>query len=149
MKTDLHIRNFGKVKSADIRLSPFTVIVGPNSSGKSFITKALYSIFHSMNKDLTTDFLMQRLVSANEQVFEISRKLIRPSYRDIEIIKNLLESLSSLEEIISDIYENITILDNALVSKQVDSFYPKIRELFDELYKHLSVGKGIKLNSVI
>lgn len=148
MRTNLHIQNFGKVKSVNIQLRPFTVIVGPNSSGKSFVTKALYSIFHSMNKDLTTDFLMKRLASANEQVSEISEKLIRPSHRDIITINKLLASLSSLEEAITDIYEDITILDNALVSKQVDKFYPQIKELFDTLHGQLSVGLGTKLNSV-
>ena len=52
MKTNLHILNFGKIKSANIQLRPFTVIVGPNSSGKSLITKSLYSIFHSMSQNL-------------------------------------------------------------------------------------------------
>lgn len=52
MKTNLHIRNFGKIQSANIQLRPFTVIVGPNSSGKSLITKSLYSIFHSMSQNL-------------------------------------------------------------------------------------------------
>ena len=52
MKTNLHIRNFGKIKSANLQLRPFTTIVGPNSSGKSLITKSLYSIFHSMSQNL-------------------------------------------------------------------------------------------------
>lgn len=51
MKTNLHIRNFGKIKSANIQLRPFTTIVGPNSSGKSLIIKSLYSIFHSMSQN--------------------------------------------------------------------------------------------------
>ena len=51
MKTNLHIRNFGKIKSANIQLRPFTTIVGPNSSGKSLITKSLYSILHSMSQN--------------------------------------------------------------------------------------------------
>ena len=148
MKSDLHIQNFGKVKSADIHLRPFTVIVGPNSSGKSFITKALYSIFHSMNKDLATDFLMERLSSATGQVLDILNHLIRPSQRDISVINDLLDAISELEGEIGDVYEDVTILDNVVISKKINDFYPRIQNSFEQLKKQLSVGKGTKLGSV-
>ena len=148
MRTDLHIQNFGKVKSADIRLRPFTVIVGPNSSGKSFITKALYSIFHSMNKDLATDFLMERLSSASGQILDVLHHLIRPSQKDLTVINELLDTLSELEGEIGDVYEDVTILDNVVISKKINDFYPHIQNSFEQLKKQLSVGKGTKLNSV-
>lgn len=59
MKTNLHIRNFGKIQSANIQLRPLTVIVGPNSSGKSLITKSLYSIFHSMSQNSNSGSILQ------------------------------------------------------------------------------------------
>jgi len=48
---DVEIKNFGKIKKAKFQVKPFTVIAGKNASGKSFITRALYSIFSSLNKD--------------------------------------------------------------------------------------------------
>ncbi|MBT9100153.1 AAA family ATPase [Methylovulum psychrotolerans] len=51
MKLDISIRHFGKINAASLKLRPFTVIAGPNSSGKSFATKALYSFFNAVNKD--------------------------------------------------------------------------------------------------
>lgn len=59
MKTNLHIRNFGKIKSANIQLRPLTSIVGPNSSGKSLIAKSLYSIFHSMSQNSNSGSILQ------------------------------------------------------------------------------------------
>lgn len=56
MKKEIHFKNFGKVKDARIRMRPFTMITGHNSSGKSFITRALYSIFHTLNQDLMAVF---------------------------------------------------------------------------------------------
>jgi predicted ATPase len=38
---DIGIRNFGKINDAKIKIRPFTVIAGKNSSGKSFVTKSL------------------------------------------------------------------------------------------------------------
>lgn len=51
MKVDIHIKNFGKIRDAQIAVRPFTVIAGVNSSGKSFISRALYSLFNNINKD--------------------------------------------------------------------------------------------------
>lgn len=149
MKTDLHIQNFGKVKSADIRLRPFTVIVGPNSSGKSFVTKSLYSIFHSMNKDLATDFLMGRLASAREQIIDIFHRMSRQSQKDIQVLQALLGSVSTLESEIGNMYEDITILDNSTVSKKISDIYPHVESLFKKLETQLSVGQGTKLDSVL
>ena len=48
---DVEIVNFGKIKQAKVQIKPFTVIAGKNASGKSFVTRALYTIFSSLNKD--------------------------------------------------------------------------------------------------
>ena len=45
----IEIKNFGKLADAVVRIGKFTVFAGPNSTGKSFVSKALYSIFHAMN----------------------------------------------------------------------------------------------------
>lgn len=51
MKLDVQVKNFGKISDAKVKLRPFTVIAGPNSSGKSFVTKALYGFFYTASKD--------------------------------------------------------------------------------------------------
>ena len=43
------INNLGKLTDADIRIGSFTVFAGANNTGKSFVSKSLYSIFGAMN----------------------------------------------------------------------------------------------------
>ena len=48
----LHIRDFGKIESANIDVAPVTFFVGDNNSGKSYLTALLYTLlnlrlFHS------------------------------------------------------------------------------------------------------
>ena len=59
----LRIRNFGKLSRADVRVGNFTVLAGPNNTGKSFVSKLLYSIFNALNADLEQERLF-RLVSS-------------------------------------------------------------------------------------
>ena len=49
MAFDLHIKNIGKLADAKLRIERFTVLAGPNNTGKSFVSKILYSFFNSMN----------------------------------------------------------------------------------------------------
>lgn len=66
MKIDVTVKNFGKIKEANLQIRPFTVIAGKNASGKSFITKALYSFFRSINKDFVTIEAAGLIRSINE-----------------------------------------------------------------------------------
>lgn len=45
----LSIKNFAKIKEADIMLNGLTVIAGENNTGKSTIGKILFSLFNSIN----------------------------------------------------------------------------------------------------
>ena len=51
MSFNLSIKNFGKLIDADLRIGKFTVFAGPNNTGKSYVSKLLYSLFDVMNAD--------------------------------------------------------------------------------------------------
>ena len=42
------IKNIGKLTDTEINIGQFTVFAGPNNTGKSFVSKLLYSFFSSM-----------------------------------------------------------------------------------------------------
>lgn len=51
MKNDkLLIKNFGPIKQAEISITPLTIFIGPNSSGKSFSTVLIHSLLNSFNE---------------------------------------------------------------------------------------------------
>ena len=49
MNLKLNIKNIGKLADAEISVANFTVFAGPNNTGKSFVSKLLYSFFNAMN----------------------------------------------------------------------------------------------------
>ena len=49
MPFTVQIRNLGKLADATVRVAPLTVLAGPNNTGKSFFSKAMYSVFDAMN----------------------------------------------------------------------------------------------------
>lgn len=46
---ELNIKNIGKIKKANVELNGITVIGGENNTGKSTVSKALYSVLTSLN----------------------------------------------------------------------------------------------------
>lgn len=45
----LKLKNIGKITSAEVEISGITVIAGPNSTGKSTISKSLFAMFNSLH----------------------------------------------------------------------------------------------------
>ena len=62
----LEIENLGKLGHADIRLGGLTLFAGPNNTGKSFVSKFLYSIFGAMKANPVAE-RMQRLIAPIQQ----------------------------------------------------------------------------------
>lgn len=61
MNFKVKINNIGKLREADISVRPFTVLAGPNNTGKSFFSKALYSVFDAMSANLVEVYIRNHL----------------------------------------------------------------------------------------
>ncbi|MCG6317494.1 ATP-binding protein [Vibrio alginolyticus] len=111
MKFDFEIKNLGKVKHAKLNLAPFTVIAGANSSGKSFISRALYSFFSTINKDHVTADSMSNVTRARALARAAYNSTYEPSYAVQSLFYALSELLSSLENAIGDQFGDCTYLE--------------------------------------
>ena len=74
----LLLRNFAKIKEAEIRFDGLTVIAGNNNTGKSTVGKVLFTLFHSLRnmsrsvmeerKDFVQRFLWEIYMNNNRRV---------------------------------------------------------------------------------
>lgn len=51
MEFQVEIKNFGKLNHAKIKCRDITVFAGTNSTGKSYVSRTLYSIFSALAID--------------------------------------------------------------------------------------------------
>ena len=65
---NLKVKNFGKIDESEIRIGDLTVLAGPNNTGKSFISKLLYSLLNSINADLKQEGLRRVVNSLKSSV---------------------------------------------------------------------------------
>lgn len=104
----INIQRFGPINKGEIDISPLTVLIGPNSSGKSYAAMALHSLYR------TTDSDMRRIwnISGYKNVFaseqqkefqEINKKWEKR--KEVSINASLLDSL--LEYVYKDLSDKL------------------------------------------
>lgn len=119
---NLKVENFGKIKEADIEIGDFTVLAGSNNTGKSFISKLLYSLLNPMNADLKHDGLRRviNLLKSYARYFPFAERysavMINKQISEMEtIIANYNENEDrSFGEIISELRQIVTEIQRVL-----------------------------------
>ena len=61
MAFNVKIQNLGKLDDAEIRIDRFTVFAGPNNSGKSFVSKTVYSVIKALSENFVNQYLIKHL----------------------------------------------------------------------------------------
>lgn len=148
---DIKIKNFGKIKEANIDLSGLTLIAGPNDSGKSTVGKCLFALIKSVANypqyynQITTQRLYQEYFSplridADKKSSNFIRVLLgRPvKSKDDNSSKKYPDSLFSDEFRRLAIDEKIKYLKDILrLSDKEEGFSSKIKESIEKAINFL------------
>ncbi len=140
---DVTINNFGKIQHAQFPLKPFTVIAGKNSSGKSFITRALYGVFRSLNKEHFSSEMGQVLSVADDAKIDIgddmSQLLIDSTRIELSFQAQGIEDSQQIENVVyleSPIYWKIKDVLKDWMSTQNDQSESKQRKHQQKVLKN-------------
>ena len=154
---ELRVENFGKLAEAEVRIGDFTVLAGPNNTGKSFVSKLLYSVFSALDADLPREHLL-RLVNSvtrsltrdvtyliDERVTEerlrrmaVEMRHVALAYSDDEIeslnavLTQLNESACEIEEVVEKTIRQIEKNSDRGAQKLRDGL-SKLRESHEQL----------------
>ena len=122
MAFKVKIKNIGKLKDEEVSIGQFTVFAGPNNTGKSFVSKLLYSLFNAMNAN---------------HVETLVNDLFRPVYEGLMIPMRL--------------YHIATPPDKATISWQssLENEIKKLEDLIKEASNEEFEGEDIVLEDII
>ena len=108
----LSIKNVGKLKEADVEINGITVIAGENNTGKSTVSKALFSLFNGF---YNFDNKMVELKS-RDITFTLNKN------ESIEAKLNEINKLKGIYEIsIKDVFEKDNNTKNVTISIVLES----------------------------
>lgn len=143
MKLKFNIENMGNIDKASVTIKPLTIIAGENSSGKTFVTKGLYTILDSVYKSSISKEPFERLLDIGlKKNFQITKlnSLIRQNQDN-----NLKLSLDSLVQIKIDKNQNIDITLNRETIKDIENIiffdspvYIKVRKALEKPHSYIS-----------
>ena len=96
MDLELKIKNFGPIDEATIQVGRFTVFAGPNSTGKTFVSKMLYSILSASNANHARVLFdtVAPSIESNLQLFEQSGRATEE--RPLSAIRRTLQKIDSI-----------------------------------------------------
>lgn len=144
MSFNLNIRNFGKLTDAEIGIGRFTVLAGPNSTGKSTVSKLLYSVFDGVNANHAAIYLNDLFGGLRRAMFRIFGRIgkNKSSIPILVILEEKLDEIEGLIESASD--KGDDDIEDSLQS--IRNLFVEFREVFYEnkvnLHEFLSSGKG-------
>ena len=94
MNFTVKINNLGRLSGAPIKIGGLTVLAGPNATGKSFLSKALYSIFGAMNANHALEYIQGLTGPLNRNL-----QWIKSASYDIRFADPLFARLRKMVEI--------------------------------------------------
>ena len=130
MTFQVRIQNLGKLADATVRIAPLTVLAGPNNTGKTFFSKALYSGLRAINADHDHARLAIRIYAS-----PLRSKLLMLSHFGKHGGKNDLP-LPSLEQATEIVMRLLIAVDSLWPDSSVkndDEPYPELVGIADEL----------------
>ena len=122
------IKNIGKLIDAEINVGRFTVFAGPNNTGKSFVSKLLYSFFNSMQGNAVQTQTQQFLIPVMRPMASVRAWEQRYAGRSPEDNPQLLDLESKIEEM----DETIRRIDNI---EELTQVWPCLVSLAEGMWK--------------
>ncbi|NOQ63638.1 MAG: AAA family ATPase [Methyloprofundus sp.] len=138
MKLDISISNFGKIKKAEINIRPFTVIAGKNSSGKSFVTKSLYSFFSTINKDYISIQAYEKIDELSDITYVLIGSPAGWSQREETLLDELLLSIENLSELTIKIFGSNAYVNQLLTADQLKKPIADAESIFQLFLNEIS-----------
>ncbi len=113
----LHIEGLGKIKNADIEVSPFNLYIGDNNSGKSYIMTVIYGLLniHFYSKGYKID--------TTTKAYEQCREFVNGCYESqgLEKINFTRERTSAFNIVLNQMLEdNKTDFIQTFFNKNID-----------------------------
>lgn len=101
-KSEFNIANMGNISNATITTRGLTIIAGENSTGKTFITKSLYTVLDSVYKNHFFSEFLNSIFSLENSIEHFYDEINIPVKKDENFYSNVMYILGKIEEEVLD-----------------------------------------------
>ena len=142
---EIVVKNIGKVKEADIKINGITVIAGENDTGKSTISKALFTVFNSFYN--INDKVKQQRKRSIENI--INKHTVNEIDFGENFFNTFFKNSNSINLIANTIIENFAtyIKDNNKLKNEILNYFKNFDlKLKNSTIEDISQKIGVILN---
>lgn len=138
IKLKFNIENMGNIDKASLIIKPLTIIAGENSSGKTFVTKGLYTVLDSVYKNHFLESFSHYFGELKFIFIAFEEELKKPSQKDIEFQEYFHLFLNEVKFFLIEI-QNCEFKEQEFITQQYLKkflkFEAKISDYFDACLK--------------
>ena len=131
MEFKFTFKNFGPIIDADVEIKPLTILCGPNNSGKTYISYAIYGFLNGWTESLP----FSKVLGLRKKISEFNKYDLK--FDDLENKFNDALSLKAEEftKSLGEVFNtNEEIFANASISIQAKMTKPKPKKSFEDKF---------------
>ncbi len=103
LKLKFNIEHMGNIDDATIAIKPLTIIAGKNSTGKTFITKGLYTVLDSVYKNHFLHKFISSFLQLENSILSFYND-INPSNKDLNFYNEFIDCINQIDnQVIPDL----------------------------------------------
>ena len=103
MAFNFNISNIGKLTDARLQVGQFTVFAGPNNTGKSFVSRILYSLFDAVNANHAGIYVKNITRTLSEKLHDIQRYTSGVDWPSLALLS---QEMLALEQLVAERPDN-------------------------------------------
>lgn len=113
MNFELYIENLGAIEKAEMTINPLTILAGENGTGKSFVTKFLYSVLNVLMRDVYKSELINIFDEMERNHKELKDFLSESLFSDFGMF--LVKMRDRVSYSVDILKENFQDVDNKII----------------------------------
>jgi len=137
------------IEKASISIKRLTIIAGENSTGKTFITKSLYTILNSVYQNHFANQLFKYFYSLSHHLNYIKDNISNPETVDYFFYYNYIEYTQRIEDILTESLECKIEEQDDFIQKNKNLFKSFEKLIINYFEKRLKIQKFSKLKKDI
>ena len=148
MEKYIEVKNFGKIEHAKIAYNGYTVFMGDNNSGKTYLMQLIYAVEKKLNgfnyKGKFVELLEDKM--STSEPFQLHKDDMKLMIDDINIF---LEN--EKDKIIIDNFRKNINIDNLSIQTNIDELSVKVQNMdnYKTLFKQYEAKKYVEIESYI
>lgn len=145
MNYEIYIENLGAIEEADITITPLTILAGENGTGKSFVTKFLYSVLSTINVDIYSNYTV-RAINRISNIFEEVINFFKENecnlknIEDLDYLERFQSNLKDISDFINkgesdycELDEKIVVQLQSYSENYIENILPRLKSCIEEI----------------